>query len=107
VPKKGFSVPMAEWLRGPLRSLLLDLVHSRLLADSPWLQVATVRQMAAEHLAGLVSHEVRLWAVVCFLEWQRQSEEAPASGEPRTAAGRAQLSTRDSVSVPVAGGRSS
>jgi hypothetical protein len=53
--------------------MLLDLVHSRLLADSTWLRADRVQRMAEEHLEGTVSHEVRLWAVVCFLEWQRQA----------------------------------
>jgi asparagine synthase (glutamine-hydrolysing) len=76
LPKQGFSVPMAQWLRGPLRGMLLDLVHGTPLGHSPWLNARAIRRMTAEHLDGSTSHEVRLWAVICFLEWQRQQEAA-------------------------------
>jgi asparagine synthase (glutamine-hydrolysing) len=76
LPKKGFSVPMAQWLRGPLRTMLLDLVHGEPLRQSPWLNAAAIQRMAEEHLGGSVSHEVRLWAVICFLEWQRHQAVA-------------------------------
>lgn len=70
--KQGFSIPMASWLRGPLASLLTDLVDSRACRESPWLSQAVVRRLVDEHLSRRANHEVRLWAIVCFMEWQRQ-----------------------------------
>ena len=70
--KQGFSVPMAEWLRGALRPLLSDLVGSQSWRESPWLDQSTVRRLVDEHLTRQVSHENRLWAIICFLEWERQ-----------------------------------
>jgi asparagine synthase (glutamine-hydrolysing) len=71
-PKQGFSVPMATWLKGPLRPMLSDLVTSREWRESPWLNHSAVRKLVDEHLAGKQNHEVRLWAIVCFREWERQ-----------------------------------
>jgi asparagine synthase (glutamine-hydrolysing) len=78
-PKQGFSVPMAEWLRGTLRPLVSDLVTSRACRESPWLDHVRVGRLVDEHLAGRANHEVRVWAIVCFLEWQRQYAGAPAT----------------------------
>jgi asparagine synthase (glutamine-hydrolysing) len=71
-PKQGFSVPMAAWLRGPLASMLTDLVDSRACRESPWLNHHAVRRLVTEHVSGQANHEIRLWALVCFMEWERQ-----------------------------------
>jgi asparagine synthase (glutamine-hydrolysing) len=68
--KQGFSVPMNVWLKGPLKFMLLDLLGQQ--KQSPWLNHATAQQLVAEHLGGIRNHEVRLWAILCFLEWERQ-----------------------------------
>lgn len=73
--KQGFSVPLAAWLKGPLRPMIQDLAESKQLRESPWLNHATVMRLIAEHLSGESNHEIRLWAIVCFLEWERQFEE--------------------------------
>jgi asparagine synthase (glutamine-hydrolysing) len=72
-PKQGFSVPLAQWLRGPLSGMLDDLVASRVSRESAWLDGRTVRRLVDEHRSGNVCHEVRLWAIICFLEWERQT----------------------------------
>ena len=77
--KQGFSVPMAEWLRGSLRAQLSDLAASQDWRQSPWLDYSTVRRLIDEHLSGKVSHEVRLWAIICFLEWERRQDRSFAT----------------------------
>jgi asparagine synthase (glutamine-hydrolysing) len=71
-PKQGFSVPMAAWLRGPLAPMLTDQTDSRACRESPWLDHKAVRRLVDEHVSGRANHESRLWALVCFLEWERQ-----------------------------------
>ncbi|MGH3116730.1 MAG: asparagine synthase (glutamine-hydrolyzing) [Gaiellales bacterium] len=78
-PKQGFSVPLAEWLRGSLRPLLSDLVVSRDWRESPWLDPRAVRRLVDEHVSRKVSHEIRLWAIICFLEWERQYVRTPVA----------------------------
>jgi asparagine synthase (glutamine-hydrolysing) len=70
--KQGFSIPLANWLKGPLRPMLLDLVASQEWRESPWLNHSAVQKLVEEHLAGKQNHEVRLWAIICFREWERQ-----------------------------------
>jgi hypothetical protein len=31
-----------------------------------------MRRLVDEHLAGQANHEIRLWALICFFEWERQ-----------------------------------
>ncbi len=76
--KQGFSVPMNVWLKKPLKCMLLDLLEQQ--KQSPWLNHATARQLVAEHLGGVRNHEVRLWAILCFLEWERQLASCRGNG---------------------------
>jgi asparagine synthase (glutamine-hydrolysing) len=70
--KQGFSIPLASWFRGSLRTLLTDLVGTQACRESPWLNWMAVKRLVDEHLSGRQNHENRLWALLCFLEWERQ-----------------------------------
>jgi asparagine synthase (glutamine-hydrolysing) len=76
-PKHGFSVPVTEWLRGPLAERLGDLLAS---ADlSPVWDRAALRAHAAEHRAGKRDHGGALWAVLTWESWWR-SPSGPGGG---------------------------
>ena len=79
-PKQGFSVPLAAWLRGSLRPVLDDLAHGRQWRSSPWLDQSAVEELVKQHLAGSHNHESRLWAIICFREWERQCNDHQALG---------------------------
>lgn len=71
-PKKGFGVPVADWLRGPLRPLLEETVQDGA-AYQRWFQPAYVQRLMADHLQGLADHRKPLWTVLVFLWWVRAS----------------------------------
>jgi asparagine synthase (glutamine-hydrolysing) len=62
-PKQGFTIPLAEWFRGPLRDQVLGLADSPALKDSGVLDLARVRRLAMGHLGGLEDHSKALWLV--------------------------------------------
>jgi len=64
--KHGFAVPMAEWLRGPLR----DWADS-VLQDAPraGLDERTVRRMWTEHLQYRSNRWREIWCVLTLCEW--------------------------------------
>ncbi len=51
-PKKGFGVPMAAWIRGPLRPLFEELFSPASLVRSGVLAPAPCRALLDRHLAG-------------------------------------------------------
>jgi asparagine synthase (glutamine-hydrolysing) len=71
-PKQGFSIPLAYWLRGSLKTMLLDVTGSRAAKESPWFDWPKVKKLVDEHLSGQHNHEIRLWGILCFQEWSRQ-----------------------------------
>jgi asparagine synthase (glutamine-hydrolysing) len=64
--KQGFTAPLARWLRGPLRSELLQLAHSAPLRECGMIDTAAIERMAAEHLGGFRDHSKGLWLAWVF-----------------------------------------
>jgi asparagine synthase (glutamine-hydrolysing) len=72
-PKRGFAVPLASWLRGPLRDLLLAELAPEKLAREGHLRPEPVRRAIAEHMSGARDHAGRLWALLMFELWLREN----------------------------------
>ena len=73
-PKQGFMVPLARWLRGPLRPFLEDALAPRRVRERGVLEPAAVDRIVREHLAGRRGHGDRLWALLMLELWLRQAE---------------------------------
>jgi asparagine synthase (glutamine-hydrolysing) len=69
-PKMGFAVPLAQWLRGPLRDWAEDLLDPGALADGGLIEPAPVRTLWDRHLAGH-DHQFPLWDVLMLEAWRR------------------------------------
>ena len=76
-PKRGFAVPLASWLRGPLRGWAEDLLSPQSIASGGLLDVSRVRRLWSQHQGGLANHGDRLWAVLSLLAFLR-AESSPA-----------------------------
>ena len=70
-PKMGFSIPVGEWLRGPLRAWAEDLLDERVLAQDGIFAPAAVRDAWQRHLRGEARWDKRLWTVLMFRAWQQ------------------------------------
>jgi asparagine synthase (glutamine-hydrolysing) len=79
-PKTGFSVPIGEWLRGPLRPWAESLLSEARLGAEGFLHPRLVRQRWTEHLSGRRDWQESLWTVLMFQAWL-ESEKVPGSTE--------------------------
>jgi len=69
-PKTGFVLPLAEWLRGPLRDWAESLLARETL--HPALDPDPIRAAWDDHLSGVQNHQHRLWCVLIFQAWARR-----------------------------------
>lgn len=68
-PKTGFSVPLAFWLRGPLRDWAEDLLSHRALEACGLFNLAPIREAWQDHLRGKVDRSEQLWVILMFQAW--------------------------------------
>jgi asparagine synthase (glutamine-hydrolysing) len=68
-PKMGFGVPVAAWLRGPLRSWASELLDPDRLAGQELLDPRPVRRAWQSHLSGRGDHAYALWDVLMLQSW--------------------------------------
>ena len=66
-PKKGFGVPVAQWLRGPLRPWAEQLLYDDSLVSRLPLEKTRLRQLFALHTSGARDAHPLLWAVLMLL----------------------------------------
>jgi asparagine synthase (glutamine-hydrolysing) len=79
--KRGLSVPLATWLRGPLRNWAADR-----LSDSALESVGVSRKAAQsvfeEHLQRRADHGRALWTLIVLSFWLEWARSPSAQGEP-------------------------
>lgn len=71
-PKRGFSVPLAQWLRGPLRGWADDLLSPTALAKNEFLDKERVGRLWRRHLSGAESNPTGLWNMLMFSAWSER-----------------------------------
>ncbi len=64
--KEGFSIPMKNWLRGPLKPMLCEYTDLRRTRDRGWFQPKELTRLVSEHVDGKQNHAHRLWCVMAL-----------------------------------------
>ncbi|WP_369721974.1 asparagine synthase-related protein [Bradyrhizobium sp. LLZ17] len=78
-PKMGFGVPLADWLRGPLRNWAEDLMSEACLSAGDIFDVEGIRSLWTEFLSGDSERQFLIWNVLMFQAWHRRWGEAPVA----------------------------
>lgn len=68
-PKAGFAVPLASWLRGPVKDWAADLLDPARLTRQGWIDPAPVAAAWRAHLDGKGNHAEPLWNICMLQAW--------------------------------------
>jgi asparagine synthase (glutamine-hydrolysing) len=68
-PKKGFGIPIAEWLKGRLNPLMHDMLAPERLRSQGLFNPDCVANLIREHESGAASHHKELWTLLVFQLW--------------------------------------
>ncbi|MES2316918.1 MAG: XrtA/PEP-CTERM system amidotransferase [Pseudomonadota bacterium] len=77
--KMGFTIPLAAWLRGPLRESMQKAVLNPALLETGIFNADYLRQLVEQHIAGTRDHAVALWSVLMFEAFLRKNGAAAGS----------------------------
>jgi asparagine synthase (glutamine-hydrolysing) len=68
-PKKGFGVPIAKWVKGPLRGLFEDLLSFNRIKQEGFLNPEYVTTLFQDHLANKKDNRKQLWTLLVWELW--------------------------------------
>jgi asparagine synthase (glutamine-hydrolysing) len=67
--KRGFNVPMPQWLAGELREFMQDTLSPSRLRAHGIFDPAAVGRLMDEHVGRVVDHSRALWTLLVFAVW--------------------------------------
>jgi len=70
-PKRGFSIPLDNWLMGPLKDWARDLLEPVHIAELGFFNPIAIEAAWEEHVSGLRPRHNQLWIILMFCAWHR------------------------------------
>ncbi len=85
-PKQGFSLPLADWLRGDLRAMAKELLLSERAMARGYFVPDHIHRLWNAHQHRIRDHAHHLWALIVLELWHRLFvDQAPLSFAPAAA----------------------
>lgn len=73
-PKTGFSIPLGDWLRGPLRNWAESLLDPASINKKGLLNNDLIQKIWVEHLSKKYDWSNKLWSILMFQSWLEKME---------------------------------
>lgn len=70
--KKGFSIPLAIWLRGDLKKYTYDLLSKSNIESMGLFRYKYIEKIIEDHMIGKENNEEKIWALINFTKWHRR-----------------------------------
>lgn len=71
-PKKGFGVPMAEWLSNELKPLALDLLSEERIKKEGLFNYDYIKKILEDHFSKRKDNRKLIWTLMVFQNWQEK-----------------------------------
>jgi len=68
-PKKGFGVPIAKWVKGPLKQLFQDLLSPDRIRREGFFNAEYVTALLQHHLLNQRDNRKQLWTLLVWELW--------------------------------------
>lgn len=68
-PKQGFSIPMKQWLKGPMKNMMTDLLSHDRLKKQGIFNPDYVEKMMKDHLDNRTNNSHQIWSLMLFQLW--------------------------------------
>ena len=72
-PKKGFGIPLNDWLRGPLRDWAENLLSEKKLKNEGFFNPKLIRNKWEDYISNKNESHYDLWNVLMFQSWSDQN----------------------------------
>ena len=67
--KKGFGVPVGDWLRGSLQKELTSYIARPFIEKQHIFEYNYIQNLVIKHIEGKVDNTFRIWTYFCFQKW--------------------------------------
>ncbi len=67
--KKGFGVPVGDWMRTDLKNELLSYIDKSFIEQQEIFNYQPISSLVKEHLEGKIDNTFRVWTYYCFQKW--------------------------------------
>jgi asparagine synthase (glutamine-hydrolysing) len=67
--KKGFSIPLNSWLKGPLNIWANDLINSKKMKESQLFDYNKVKKIFEDNINGKNNSSSAIWNILIFQQW--------------------------------------
>ena len=78
-PKTGFDIPAHDWLRGRLKSFLLDILTEDSVRSTGLFRWKEIETLLKDHLERRVNSGYHLWGLMILFLWMKQWKIQPSS----------------------------
>ncbi len=73
--KKGFGVPVGDWLRATLRNELESYSEKEFLKKQAIFNIEYIKALVENHVSGRIDNTFRMWSFYCFQKWYKNIYE--------------------------------
>jgi asparagine synthase (glutamine-hydrolysing) len=70
--KKGFGVPVGDWLRGYLKAELESYIEDKFLDSQNLFNKDYAKSLVTNHISGRQDNTFKVWAFFCFQKWYKE-----------------------------------
>jgi len=64
--KMGFCVPLGDWFKGPLSSMIKEKLVSKAMVNTNLFNMSYIEEIINEHTSGRKNHETAIWSLLIF-----------------------------------------